>query len=99
MRWRTRAILFRWEPWSRMLKCFRDLPGLGKVVRAVGISILLLSPFISVGCRSALEPSLKAKPPDMGRIHPAPGTSMVRFEELDDGVYRGSKPKSDADYE
>jgi hypothetical protein len=82
-----------------MLTLFRALPGSGKTVRAIGISILLLSPLLSLGCRSALEPSLKAKPPDMGRVHPAPGTSMVRFEALDEGVYRGSKPKSDVDYE
>ena len=30
--------------------------------------------------------------------HPAPGTSIVRFAEIDEGVYKGSKPKSDADY-
>ena len=31
--------------------------------------------------------------------HPAPGTSLVRFERLDSGVYKGSKPKTDADFE
>ncbi len=30
--------------------------------------------------------------------HPAPGTSIVRFGEIDDGVYKGSKPKNDADF-
>jgi len=30
--------------------------------------------------------------------HPAPGTSMLRFAEIDEGVYKGSKPKSDADF-
>jgi len=30
--------------------------------------------------------------------HPAAGTSIVRFGEIDDGVYKGSKPKSDADF-
>lgn len=30
--------------------------------------------------------------------HPAPGTSLVRFAQIDDGVYKGSEPKSDADY-
>ncbi len=30
--------------------------------------------------------------------HPAPGTTLVRFAELDPGVYKGSKPKSDADF-
>ena len=30
--------------------------------------------------------------------HPAPGTSMIRFGKIDEGVYKGSKPKSDADF-
>jgi len=30
--------------------------------------------------------------------HPAPGTSIVRFGEIDRGVYKGSKPNNDADY-
>jgi Tyrosine phosphatase family len=30
--------------------------------------------------------------------HPAPGTSIVRFAQIDAGVYRGSKPKTDADF-
>ena len=30
--------------------------------------------------------------------HPAPGTSIVRFAQVDVGLYKGSKPKSDADY-
>jgi protein tyrosine/serine phosphatase len=35
---------------------------------------------------------------DPKHTHPAPGTSMVRFSEIDEGVYKGSKPKSDADF-
>jgi hypothetical protein len=30
--------------------------------------------------------------------HPVLGTSMVRFAQIDAGVYRGSKPKTDADF-
>src|SRR6201993_5458649 len=30
--------------------------------------------------------------------HPAPGTKLTRFEKIDDGVYKGSEPKNDADY-
>jgi len=37
--------------------------------------------------------------PQYPRYSPGPGTSIVRFEELDEGVYKGSKPKSDADYQ
>jgi len=35
---------------------------------------------------------------DPKHAHPAPGTSIVRFAQLDEGVYKGSKPKNDADY-
>ena len=30
--------------------------------------------------------------------HPAPGTSIIRFQKIDEGVYKGSEPKNDADY-
>lgn len=30
--------------------------------------------------------------------HPAQGVSLCRFAVVDDGVYKGSKPKSDADF-
>jgi hypothetical protein len=30
--------------------------------------------------------------------HPAPGTSIVHFVKIEEGVYGGSKPKSDADF-
>jgi protein tyrosine/serine phosphatase len=30
--------------------------------------------------------------------HPAPDTKLIRFEEIDDGVYKGSEPKNEADY-
>src|SRR5205807_4633753 len=30
--------------------------------------------------------------------HPAPGTTIVRFGQIDDGVFKGSKPRNDADY-
>jgi len=35
---------------------------------------------------------------DLRRQHPAPGTSIVRFAQVDAGVYRGSTPKNDADF-
>jgi Tyrosine phosphatase family len=40
---------------------------------------------------------LAGNPPDAK--HPAPGTSLVRFAQLDDGVYKGSKPRNDADFQ
>ena len=30
--------------------------------------------------------------------HPAPGTRLIRFQEIDTGVYKGSEPRNDADY-
>jgi protein tyrosine/serine phosphatase len=35
---------------------------------------------------------------DPKHTHPAAGTSIVRFGKIDEGVYKGSKPKSDADF-
>src|SRR5436190_1911100 len=37
--------------------------------------------------------------PHAKHVHPAPGTSIVRFVQIDDGVFKGSKPRSDSDYE
>jgi protein tyrosine/serine phosphatase len=45
---------------------------------------------------SAVAQSVPASDPTP--THPAPGTSMVRFGEIDQGVYKGSKPKTDADF-
>ena len=35
---------------------------------------------------------------DAAHDHPAPGTKLTRFESIDDGVYKGSEPRNDADY-
>jgi hypothetical protein len=35
---------------------------------------------------------------ERAQTHPAPGTSIVRFAQVDLGLYKGSKPKTDADY-
>jgi hypothetical protein len=35
---------------------------------------------------------------DPKRTHPAAGASIIRFGEIDEGVYMGSKPKTDADF-
>jgi len=35
---------------------------------------------------------------DPAHHHPAPGTKLTRFEEIDSGVYKGSEPRNDADY-
>ena len=34
-----------------------------------------------------------------GKQHPAPGTSLVHFTRITEGVYSGSKPHSEADFE
>lgn len=43
-------------------------------------------------------PAQTARPVKPGHEHPAPGTKLTRFERIDDGVYKGSEPKNDADY-
>ncbi len=35
---------------------------------------------------------------DPNHTHPAPGTSIIRFGEVDKGIYRGSEPKNKADF-
>jgi hypothetical protein len=54
---------------------------------------------VAVGCRSVGQSPVRTNAPDIRRIHPAPATHLVRFQQLDEGVYKGSKPKTDADYE
>jgi protein tyrosine/serine phosphatase len=66
-------------------------------VRWVLLAVLLA--LAIMGCRSALQSPVRTNAVDLRRIHPTPGTTIVRFEQIDDAVYRGSKPKSDADYE
>jgi hypothetical protein len=36
--------------------------------------------------------------PDLSREQTPAGTTLIHFSQLDDGVYKGSKPKCDADY-
>ncbi len=40
----------------------------------------------------------RPRPSDPALQHPAPGTSIIRFAQVDVGVYRGSKPERDADF-
>ena len=62
-------------------------------------AFLLFLALIPVGCRSVAQSPVRPNAPDIRRVHPAPGTQLIRFQELDEGVYKGSKPKTDADYE
>jgi hypothetical protein len=59
----------------------------------------LLLAVIPMGCRSVGQPPIRNNAPDIRKVHPAPGTRLIRFQEIDEGVYKGSKPKTDADYE
>jgi hypothetical protein len=62
------------------------------------LAVLLLA-LVANGCRStAHPPAAKPDATDIRQIHPAPGTSIVRFGEIDDGIFRGSKPQNDADF-
>jgi len=35
---------------------------------------------------------------DRKHNHPAAGTKLTQFQKIDDGVFKGSEPKNDADY-
>jgi hypothetical protein len=62
------------------------------------VSFLLVI-LLAVGCRSVVQSPIRTNAPDIRRIHPAPGTNIVRFQQADDGVFKGSKPKTAADYQ
>jgi hypothetical protein len=46
-----------------------------------------------VGCAAAQKGGAQGE-----HTHPAPGTSIIHFAQIDEGIYKGSKPKNDADY-
>ena len=54
-----------------------------------------LAPIVLLAPAGGQNIAIPAQP---ARVHPAPGTSIVRFAQIDQGVYKGSKPKTDADY-
>ena len=63
------------------------------------VLILVLAPlFVWGGHALAWTPAADNSPDDSSHRHPAPGASIVRFAQVDDGVYRGSRPKNDADF-
>lgn len=69
------------------------------MMRRTPVAMWLLFALVAIGCRSVAQSPVRSNVPDIAHIHPAPGTHIVRFQELDEGVYKGSKPKTDADYE
>jgi hypothetical protein len=56
----------------------------------------LISTFLLVSTPSIAHPTTQTIEP--AQDHPAPGTKLTRFERIDEGVYKGSEPKNDADY-
>jgi rhodanese/phosphatase family protein len=56
---------------------------------------ILLSLFIMSSYDSARKNPVGPPPK---RAHPVPGTSIIYFAELEEGLYKGSKPKTNADY-
>ena len=59
------------------------------------LSLLIL--FASGGLSLAHAPS-EATVHNPSREHPFAGTSIIRFAKVDDGIYKGSKPRTDADF-
>jgi len=51
-----------------------------------------------VGAVASCSSAQTSQPIADGRRHPAPETSIVRFAQIDDGVYKGSRPRKNADY-
>ena len=56
----------------------------------------LISTFLMVSIPRLAPPTTQAIEP--GHDHPAPGTKLTYFDKIEDGVYKGSEPKNDADY-
>jgi protein-tyrosine phosphatase len=55
------------------------------------LGLLLIQPIAYIGAQTiqAVDPA---------HDHPAPATKLTRFQKIDHGVYKGSKPSNDADY-
>lgn len=65
----------------------------------LGVLFAVFAAIVCAGCRSVVQPPIRNNAPDIRRLHPAAGTTLTRFQQIDDGVYKGSRPKTDADYE
>jgi hypothetical protein len=59
---------------------------------------ILLQALLLVGAVASRSIAQTPQPIADGHHHPAPGTSIVRFAQIDDDVYKGSRPRKDADY-
>src|SRR6201982_649667 len=60
---------------------------LSALIHALGLALLMHR--LAAQTLSVMDPAHE---------HPAPGTKLTRFEKIDDGVYKCSEPKNDADY-
>lgn len=68
------------------------------MVSTRALILALLPLFVGGGHALGRTPAADHDPDDPGHQHPAPGASIVRFGQVDEGVYKGSRPKNDADF-
>lgn len=59
---------------------------------------ILLQALLLMGAVASRSIAQTPQPIADGHRHPAPETSIVRFAQIDDDVYKGSRPRKDADY-
>src|ERR1700676_5777251 len=62
------------------------------------LATVLLLLFVRPGHLPGQVPA-EAHISDSSRVQTAIGTTLVHFGQVDDGVYKGSKPATNADYE
>ena len=82
--------LLDWE-WRCRYGAFRDL-SIHK------ISVAILSLLFVCGGYSPAQVSAGKKPPGSSHKQTRAGATLAHFGQVDDGVYKGSKPRTDADY-
>jgi protein tyrosine/serine phosphatase len=62
------------------------------------ILVAVLLPLLVWVSHSPGQVPAKVDTPDSRREPPAPGTTFVHFGQVDDGIFKGSRPRTDADY-
>jgi protein tyrosine/serine phosphatase len=60
--------------------------------------MILLLALLALSSRLTAQAPLEGGTEDPNHHHPAPGATIVRFAPVDEGVYRGSAPRNDADF-
>ena len=69
----------------------------GNTFRPVRLALVAAASFLfTVTIPHAAGQAIKAIEPK--HDHPAPGTKLTYFQKIDEGVYKGSEPRNDADY-